>query len=79
MPGVGQQRPRSGGRPRARSRLDWPRPSPPSRTCDLGLLRLLAGVGVADDLTADIDRARALEEAITAELAARDEVSAITS
>ena len=41
----------------------------------LGLLRLVAGVGVPDDLTADIEQAREIGDRIDAELAARQEVN----
>ncbi|MEP7326368.1 MAG: serine/threonine-protein kinase [Gemmatimonadota bacterium] len=40
----------------------------------LGLLRLIAGVGSPDDLTADLERAQAIGDRIDAELAARREI-----
>jgi serine/threonine-protein kinase len=40
----------------------------------LDLLRLQAGVGSPNDLTADLEKAREISEAVNAELAARDEV-----
>ena len=43
----------------------------------LDLLRLQAGVGSADDLTADLESAREINEAVKAELAARAEVERI--
>jgi serine/threonine-protein kinase len=43
----------------------------------LDLLRLQAGVGSPDDLTADIEKAREINEAVNAELAGRREVERI--
>jgi hypothetical protein len=40
----------------------------------LDLLRLHAGVGSPDDLTTNLERARAISEAVNAELAGREEV-----
>jgi serine/threonine-protein kinase len=43
----------------------------------LDMLRLEAGVGTADDLTADLERARAISEAVNAEVRAVNEVESI--
>jgi len=43
----------------------------------LDLLRLRAGVGSPDDLTASIEEARSVGEAVDVELAARQEVDSL--
>ena len=43
----------------------------------LDLLRLESGVGTADDLTADLERARAISEAVDAEIRAVAEVESV--
>ena len=43
----------------------------------LDMLRLEAGVGTADDLTADLERAGAISEAVDAEVRAVNEVESI--